>query len=376
MAMCIMRMAKVKGKGAIRAIQKHNQAKLENVEAIKANDEKKFGYSEINLDNLQYNKHLVSSDDFNKVIEEILAKRLPGKKIRKDAVKMLDGVFTYSPEKTPNLLCCLHTNEPKWKDANKEMWEKYNSLTQAEKQAKVNEEFQWVHDYMNACVAFVKKYYGEVISADLHFHETTPHLHINTIPLVKGNDNWKLSAKDIMGNKGNLSKMQTCFFEEVGKAFGLERGKIRERGEVARHFTKEQKKLEEMQTSLTNITNDFKILQANYSNLQNDYESLQGKCQEIMQKHADILSRVNVCENLLNAHIYELPTETRREAQEHIKEAKKGLYKAKEEMKKGKSVDRVFGSLSKASHSTYQVEELLKDLQEDDDLIADDDFER
>lgn len=375
MAMCIMRMAKVKGRGAIRAIQKHNQAKQQDVEAIKTNDEKKFGNSEINLDNLKYNKHLVQCEDFNKEIDEILAKRIPNKKIRKDAIKMLDGVFTYSPDKTPNLLCCLHANEPKWKKANKEMWENYNSLSQNEKQAKVDEEYKWVNDYFSKCVDFVEKYYGVVISAEIHFHETTPHLHINTIPLVKGNGgDWKLSAKDIMGNKGKLSKMQTCFYEEVGKMFGLERGKIRERGEVAKHFTKEQKKLEEMEINLSKIANDLNVLQANYLNLQEDYDGLQKKCQEILQKHANILDRVNDCENLLNSHIYELPTEIRREAQGHIKDAKNGLYEAKEEMKKGKSIDRVFGSLNRASHTTYKVEELLKEFQEDD-LIADDDFE-
>ena len=74
------------------------------------------------------------------------------------------------------------------------------------------------------CVNFVKKRYGEenIISAVVHKDETTPHLHINFVPITPDN---RLSAKYYFD--GKLAELQTAVYEEVGKKRNLSRGKVR-----------------------------------------------------------------------------------------------------------------------------------------------------
>lgn len=79
------------------------------------------------------------------------------------------------------------------------------------------------------CVNFVKKRYGEenIISAVVHKDETTPHLHINFVPITPDN---RLSAKYYFD--GKLADLQTAVYEEVGKKWNLSRGKV---GSDAKH---------------------------------------------------------------------------------------------------------------------------------------------
>lgn len=79
------------------------------------------------------------------------------------------------------------------------------------------------------CVNFVKKRYGEenIISAVVHKDETTPHLHINFVPITPDN---RLSAKYYFD--GKLAELQTAVYEEVGKKWNLSRGKV---GSTAKH---------------------------------------------------------------------------------------------------------------------------------------------
>lgn len=73
-----------------------------------------------------------------------------------------------------------------------------------------------------------------VLSAVIHRDETTPHLQLLVIPLdARG----KLNARELVGGKATLSKMQTDFAREVGKDFGLERG--RERSQATHQTIKE-----------------------------------------------------------------------------------------------------------------------------------------
>lgn len=63
-----------------------------------------------------------------------------------------------------------------------------------------------------------------VLSAVIHRDETTPHMQILVIPLdARG----RLNARELVGGKATLSKMQTDFAREVGQDFGLERGRER-----------------------------------------------------------------------------------------------------------------------------------------------------
>lgn len=77
-------------------------------------------------------------------------------------------------------------------------------------------------DFFKDCTKFFANRYGNenIISAVVHMDETTPHLHLNLVPIQNG----KLCCKDLF-NRIELTKLQTDFHESVGKRLNLERGK-------------------------------------------------------------------------------------------------------------------------------------------------------
>ena len=105
---------------------------------------------------------------------------------------------------------------------------------------KSNEE---CNQYFRDCLQFHQRRFGHVVSALIHYDETTPHLHILSVPLTQDG---RLSAREIVGNRANLSRMQTEFFEQVGKEYGLERGIQMDGQEKKRRITAQEHKLREV----------------------------------------------------------------------------------------------------------------------------------
>ena len=80
------------------------------------------------------------------------------------------------------------------------------------------------------CTDFFSERYGKenVASAAVHLAESTPHLHLNLMPVTDG----RLCAK-VLFDRTALRDLQTDFYETVGKKYGLERGK---EGSTAKHL--------------------------------------------------------------------------------------------------------------------------------------------
>ena len=80
------------------------------------------------------------------------------------------------------------------------------------------------------CTHFFAERYGEgnIISAVVHTDETTPHLHLNLIPIAGG----RLCAKNLFDRKA-LTALQTDLYREVGAKWNLQRGK---EGSQAKHL--------------------------------------------------------------------------------------------------------------------------------------------
>ena len=91
------------------------------------------------------------------------------------------------------------------------------------------------------CTRFFAERYGEdnIISAVVHLDETTPHLHLNLIPIADG----RLCAKQLFDRK-ELQNLQTDFHSVVGKKWSLQRGK---EGSQAKHLDTAAFKLKKMQ---------------------------------------------------------------------------------------------------------------------------------
>lgn len=52
--------------------------------------------------------------------------------------------------------------------------------------------------FFRDCLKFHESHFGHIISAVVHYDETTPHLHVISVPLTKDG---RLSARDVIGNK-------------------------------------------------------------------------------------------------------------------------------------------------------------------------------
>ena len=98
--------------------------------------------------------------------------------------------------------------------------------------------------YFQDCLKFhIKKFCNgdesRLLNAVIHFDETTPHLHIVSVPIYKDTvaNKFRLSAKDIIG--GHTSDMRVAndeFYEAVSKNWGLERGDKRSKAEKKEHL--------------------------------------------------------------------------------------------------------------------------------------------
>ena len=79
------------------------------------------------------------------------------------------------------------------------------------------------YNFFSDCYKFFAERYGEenIIAAVVHNDETTPHMHLNLMPVTKDG---RLCSKQLF-DKPQLQQLQTDFYETVGKRWGLQRGK-------------------------------------------------------------------------------------------------------------------------------------------------------
>lgn len=101
--------------------------------------------------------------------------------------------------------------------------------------------------FFQDCLKFHNERFGHIISAVVHYDETTPHMHIISVPLT---EDGRLSARDVIGNKAKMSKKQDQFFEQVGKSYGLERGIHMDGQEKKTHISAQEHELREIRQKI------------------------------------------------------------------------------------------------------------------------------
>ena len=86
-------------------------------------------------------------------------------------------------------------------------------------------------EFFRDCAEFFSNKYGEenMISAVVHMDETTPHMHLNFIPINER----RLSSKSLF-DRQKLAQLQTELHESIGRKWGLQRGK---EGSQAKHLS-------------------------------------------------------------------------------------------------------------------------------------------
>lgn len=101
--------------------------------------------------------------------------------------------------------------------------------------------------FFRDCLKFHESHFGHIISAVVHYDETTPHLHVISVPLTKDG---RLSARDVIGNKAKMSKTQDAFFEQVGRGYGLARGIHMDGQEKKQHISAQEHELREIKQKI------------------------------------------------------------------------------------------------------------------------------
>lgn len=98
-------------------------------------------------------------------------------------------------------------------------------------------------EFFRDCLQFHQEHFGHVVSAVVHYDESTPHMHVISVPLTRDG---RLSARDVIGNRTKMRQTQTEFFEQVGRGYGLERGTQQDGPEKAEHITAQEHRLREV----------------------------------------------------------------------------------------------------------------------------------
>lgn len=176
---------------------------------------KDFPNSDIDYNKTNQNFFIKKSDNW---LEDIKS-RIGDIKYKRDAVIMLDSIYTASPE-----------------------W--FQDKTQYE-----------VESYFGDCIKWHLKTYCHndkslVINAVIHYDEKTPHLHIVSVPITEDN---RLCAKEIMGNRKDYSNRQDSFYEEVTKDRNMERGEIQEPNKRRKHRSKQEMVVEELKNEIQSL---------------------------------------------------------------------------------------------------------------------------
>lgn len=217
-----------------------------------ANDPKEFRCSEIDWEKTSSNQYLKKSENFLRDIKNIIA-NAGINNYRRDAVVMIDSVYTAAPEF-------------------------FQTHTQKE-----------IDEFFKQCLQFHESTYGHTINAVIHYDETTPHMHVASVPIVKdSNGKNHLSAKTLMGQKNDYIKRQDAFYECVCRQFGLDRGTSAKQTK-AQHKDQLDYKIEEKNKELEKL--DGKILTSNQIKSQKVNKGLFGKNKEnITMSYDDYVS--------------------------------------------------------------------------------------
>ena len=214
---CNIKSEKIKSKAALTSAQKHNS--------------RTYDVSNANSELTHQNKSYIdgsAAENFEKLSKE------HNLKIRKNAVVAIEVLCTFSPDMKGKI------------DLDK-----------------------WAKD----SIEFTAKRYGgkrNLLSADLHVDESTPHLHITLAPLVtkyskrKKREVTTLSARDLIGGSDSvMSQLQTDYAEAMkphGLVRGIEKSTRENRGEVVdyKDISEFYKEIAEDKAKVISVVKDLK----------------------------------------------------------------------------------------------------------------------
>lgn len=300
---CIMRTEKRK-KSDLSGIQKENTRT-----ATEYNNKVSPGMDIFNVVLKESNNWL---QDINKEIQAA------GAKARSNSVMALDTIYTASPQF-------------------------FQERTNAE-----NDKF------FQDCLKFHNEHFGHIISAVVHYDETTPHLHVISVPLTKDG---RLSARDVIGNKAKMTKTQDQFFEQVGRGYGLERGIHMDGQEKKTHISAQEHELREIRQK---IAREQEHLEA----IEHSEESARIRAQEAKKTAAELQKQIQVLQEERNKQHKSLLllTEAKHKAQKEVKGLNYTLQEKRDKFEAitadikqaSRNLEEISGYLSRAEQNRAQ----------------------
>lgn len=136
--------------------------------------------------------------------------------------------------------------------------------------------------FFRDCLKFHERHFGHIISAVVHYDETTPHLHVISVPLTQDG---RLSARDVIGNKARMSKTQDEFFEQVGRDYGLERGTRSDGQEKRKHISAQEHELREIKQKIARGQEELEAIE-------HSKESARSRAQKARQTATELQKQV------------------------------------------------------------------------------------
>ena len=149
-----------------------------------------------------------------------------------------------------------------------------------------------LYNFFSDCYKFFAARYGEenIIAAVVHNDETTPHMHLNLMPITPDG---RLCSKQLF-DKPQLQQLQTDFYEAVGKRWGLQRGK---EGSQKKHLSTAEfkaKKIIEQAEAIREETQVYAdaLIEAKIGNIPRKRGKLQEQVIALTANNADLSKRL------------------------------------------------------------------------------------
>lgn len=209
-------------------------------------------------------------------------------------------------------------------------------------------------DFFKDCLQFHQEHFGHIISAVIHYDETTPHLHVISVPLTQDG---RLSARDVIGNKAKMSKTQDQFFEQVGRDYGLARGIHMDGQEKKQHISAQEHQLREIKQQIARE-------QEKLGAIEHSEETARTRAQEYRRTAAKLQKEVEQLQEERQAQHKSLLqlTEAANNKQKEVKhlnyvlQEKKGEFEAiaADIKQAGRNLEEISGYLSRAEQNRAQ----------------------
>ena len=228
----------------------------------KADHEKgrNFDKSDIDWERTKLNQFFkgLHCENWSEGISQELKKAGITKAPKSNAVVLLDGLYTASPE-----------------------W--FEGKSKAE-----------IIDFFKDCLKFHIQHYGKPLNAVIHWDEKSPHLAVASVPIIEAEQGAKLCAKEIMGGRADYRARQDQFFEQVAKSRGFERGERSDPKHKKKHLSVQDYKKQQNEAQISAQERVLEKNRAEYQAIQKNLSESRVELDKAQEKLFAIEEKVQV----------------------------------------------------------------------------------